>query len=170
MKDANSLQDPTVNSDSYREILPKYNSNKQYLKRNGFNQLKIDMGFTQIRFYCFKKERGRVFHIMTNKNVSGADVVTFFTNSDTMPEVCGSFTRLPDDNSTLANDCGNWGYPDTNRWGHYQNINNKRLFSRPILWANKHYYTLVGNSRLSCDDNLNEFSMSLGDTWQIFVR
>ena len=169
MKDANSLQDPAVNSDSYREILPNYNSNNQFLKRNGFNQLKIDMGFTQIRFYCFKKERGRVFHIMTNNNVSGANVVKFFTDSETMPEACGSFTRLPDDNSTLANNCAKWGYPNTNRWGHERNKNNRRLFFRPLLWDDTHYYILIGDP-LSCDDKKNGFDMSLGDTWNIFVR
>ncbi|KAJ7382435.1 hypothetical protein OS493_035084 [Desmophyllum pertusum] len=77
MKDPDSPIDP-VESDSYREMLPNYSSNNQFLLRNGFNQLKNDMGFTQIRFYCFKKERGRVFHIMTNKNTEGADVVKVF--------------------------------------------------------------------------------------------
>ena len=169
MENANSLQDARVNSDSHRKILRNYNSNNQFLKRNGFNQLKIDMGFTQIRFYCFKKKRGRVFHIMTNNDALGANVVKYFTNSDTMPEACGSFTRLPDDNSTLANNCAKWGYPNTNRWGHEQQISDKRLFIRPLLWLDIGYYMLVGDP-FSCDDDKNEFDMSLGDTWKIFVR
>ncbi|KAL9987330.1 hypothetical protein ACROYT_G001617 [Oculina patagonica] len=170
MNDANSLQDASLNSNSYREILPNYNSNNQYLLRNGFNQFKNDTGFTQMRFYCFKKETGRVFHIMTNKNSSGANVAKFFTVSDTMPEACGSFTRLPDDNSTLAINCDSWGYPNTNRWGHISNLNDKRLYTRPFLWASKLYYTLLSKSARSCDDNLKENAISLGDTWQIFVR
>ncbi|KAJ7382432.1 hypothetical protein OS493_035081 [Desmophyllum pertusum] len=116
MKDQNSMEDESNTSDSYRTILPNYNSNKQYLLRNGFKQLKDDMGFTQIRFYCFKKKPGRVFHIMANKNTKGANVVKFFTESETMPTVCGSFTRLPDDNSSLAANCDKWGYMDYNRW------------------------------------------------------
>ncbi len=169
MNFANSLDDSGRNSDSYRAILPNYNSNKQYLKRNGFNQLKIDMGFTQIRFYCFKKERGRVFHIMTNKDSKGANVVKFFTDSDTMPEACGSFTRLPNDNSTLANNCGSWGYPNANKWGHEGQRTDRRLFWRPLLWNDQRYYTLIGDP-LTCDDDLNGLGMSLGDTWKIFVR
>ena len=169
MKDANSLNDPAVNSGSYRRILPNCNSNNQYLKLNGFNQLKIDMGFTQIRFYCFKKKRGRVLHIMTNNNSSGANVVKFFTDSDTMPEACGSFTRLPDDNSTLANNCGSWGYPNTNEWGHRNYRTNTRLYSRPMVWKGKLYFSLHNSPHL-CDDDKNEFAMSLGDTWRIFVR
>ncbi|KAL9987393.1 hypothetical protein ACROYT_G001687 [Oculina patagonica] len=169
MNDANSLDDPPFNSDYYRVILPKYNSNFHYLVRNGFNQLKIDMGFTQIRFYCFKKKRGRVFHIMTNKDTKGANVVKFFTDSDTVPEACGSFTSFPDDNSTLANNCGSWGSPTTNRWGHEGFLNDKRIYSRPLLWEDKHYYAIKGNPP-TCDDDLNILGMTLGDTWKIFVR
>ncbi|KAL9987399.1 hypothetical protein ACROYT_G001696 [Oculina patagonica] len=169
MRDANSLQDTVVESNSYREILPNYNSNSQFLLRNGFNQLKIDMGFSQIRFYCFKKERGRVLHIMTNKDTKGANVLKFFTNSNTIPEACGSFTRLPDDNSTLANNCANWGYPNRNRWGHQQRLNDFRLYRRPFMWPYKCYFILTG-SVLYCDDELNRLGMSLGDIWQILVR
>ena len=169
MKDADSLQDPSVYSDSYREMLPKYNSNKQYLKRDGFNQLKIDMGFTQIRFYCYKKKRGRAFHIMTSENVKGANAVRFFTDSDALRPACGSFTRLPDDTSALANNCDKWGYPTKDRWGHESYYNDKRLFSRPIVWGFTRYYTLSGDP-LTCDDDLNGLGMSLGDIWKIFVR
>ncbi|KAL9961080.1 hypothetical protein ACROYT_G029961 [Oculina patagonica] len=169
MRDANSIQDATVNSESYREILPNYNSNYQFLLRNGFNQLKSDMGFTQIRFYCFKKKRGKVFHIMTNKDAKGTNAVKFFTTSDTMPQACDSFTRLPDDNSALANKCCDWGWQPTNRWGHPSNLNDKRLYTRPILWAYKRYFSFSGDN-LSCDDNTDDLAMSIGDIWQIFVR
>ena len=115
MKDLNSPQDPTVEPDSYREILSNHNSNKHYLLRHGFNQLKNHMGFTQIRFYCFKKKPGRVFLIMTSNDAKGGNVVKFFTESDTQPEACDSFTLLPDDNSTLARNCDMWGYSTTDR-------------------------------------------------------
>lgn len=169
MKDLNSPQDAAVQSDSYREILPNYNSNSQMLLRDGFNQLKNDMGFSQIRFYCYKKKRNRVFHIITKDNTKGANVVKFFTESDTIPKACDSFTRLPDDNSTLASKCNDWGYNPTNRWGHPSYLKKKRLYSRPILWAWERYYTLSGDP-LTCDDNLNQLGMTKGDKWQIFVR
>ena len=169
MNEANSLQDVVFQSDSYKKVLPNYNSNKQFLLRKGFNQLKIDMGFTQIRFYCFKKKRGRVFHIMTNKEVKGKNAVNFFTTSNTMRQACGSFTRLPDDTSTLAKNCDKWGFRTPDRWGHQSYLNDKRLFQRPIVWANRFYYSLAGNP-FTCDDNVNGLGMSLGDTWKIFVR
>ena len=170
MRNVNSVDDAAFDSNSYKEILPNYNSNNQYLLRDGFNQLNIDMGFTQIRFYCFKKERGRVFHIMTNTNASGANVVKYFTNSETQPEACGSFTRLSGDNSTLAINCANWGHPTANRWASGFWIGDKRLYSRPIFWLYDHYFTLSFANRFSCDDKLNDLAMSVGDTWQIFVR
>ena len=174
MKDLNSPQDATVESDSYREILSNHSSNKHYLLRDGFNQLKNDMAFTQIRFYCFKKKTGRVFHIMTNNDPKGAKVVEFFTDSDTPPEACDSFTRLPDDNSTLAKNCDMWGQPTKDRWGHKNHINDVRLFSRPFMWVLKYFYILYIQDNdprwLSCDDNKNVADLSFGDIWQIFVR
>ena len=158
MKTLSSVQDTIVRSDSYKAILPKHSSNNHFLLRNGFKQLKQDIGFTQIRFYCFKKERGRVFHIMTNKNTKGANVVKFFTTSDTMPVACGSFSRLPNDNSSLAANCDKWGYPTANRWGHSAYRTDDRLFERPLTWPYTRFYRISGNP-YQCDD-----------TWQIFVR
>ena len=171
MKDQNSMEDESNTSDSYRTILPNYNSNKQYLLRNGFKQLKDDMGFTQIRFYCFKKKPGRVFHIMANKNTKGANVVKFFTESETMPTACGSFTRLPDDNSSLAANCDKWGYMDYNRWGHQSSLTANRLFRRPIVWRltrSYRFFDKLNPFPYACDDR--DEDMSLGDTWKIFVR
>ena len=168
MKDQNSMDMMEDQSNTYRKILPNYNTNKQYLLRNGFNQLKYDMGFTQIRFYCFKKKPGRVFHIMTNKNTEGADVVKFFTESETMPTACGSFTRLPDDNSSLAQNCDKWGFPNPDRWGHQTFLNDKRLFSRAMTWQIGRFYRFISKDPYSCDD-IKE-GMSLGDTWKVFVR
>ena len=174
MKDLNSPQDATVESDSYREILSNHSSNKYYLLRDGFNKLKNDMAFTQIRFYCFKKKRNGVFHIMTNNDPKGASVVKFFTESDTWPEACDSFTRLPDDNSTLARNCDMWGYLTTDRWGHRTFLDDVRLYLRPVFRRDENYYAFYiqdNNPRwLLCEDNRDEIAVSLGDTWRIFVR
>lgn len=69
-----------VQSNSYRRILPKYTINEHYLLRTGFNQLKQAMGFSQIRFYCFQRTIGRVFHIMTINDSMANEVVKFFYN------------------------------------------------------------------------------------------
>ena len=170
MRNPDSLQDEIIQSDSYRGVLSNYSYNNQYLMRNGFKKLKQDMGFTQIRFYCFKKEIGRVFHIMTNKNSKGTDVVNFFTTSDTIPVACGSFTRLPDDNSSLAVNCDKWGVPTSNRWGQASFLTDDRLFKRPVVWRRTSFFQMVNANTYRCDDKEKSISLPRGDTWQIFVR
>lgn len=170
MKTVNSLQDSIVMSSSYKAILPKYNSNNQYLLRNGFNQLKQDMGFTQIRFYCFKNKTGRVLHIMTNTDSKGANVVKFFTNSNTAPRACNSFSRLPDDTSILALICDKWGYPTADRWGNLAIRTDDRLYKRPFVRPFTRYFRFEPGSVYDCDDTPPSQNMSVGDIWQIFVR
>ena len=169
METSDSINDISSSSDSYRTILPAYTSNSQYLLRNGFNQLKQDIGFTQIRLYCFKKTRGRVFHIMTKEDTKGANVVKFFTSSNNIPKACGSFSRLPDDNSSLAVKCDKWGFPNTDRWGHENMLTDSRLFLRPMTLASvPRFYRLKG-PKYQCDDD-DDLNPSIGDTWQVFVR
>lgn len=164
METLDSINDISVSSDSYRTILPAYTSNSQYLLRNGFSQLKEDMGFTQIRLYCFKKTRGRVFHIMTNEDVKGANVLKFFTSSNNMPKAYGFFSLLPDDNSSLAVNCSKWGYQNSDRWGHGNMLTNSRLFIRAMTWASvPRIYRLKG-LKYHCDDNDN-LNPSISDTW-----
>ena len=170
MKTHDSFLDSRVESNSYRTILPNFNSNKQFLFTNGFSQMKQDTGFTQIRFYCFKKTTGRVFHIMTNNDAKGSDVLTFFTSSDNQPAACGSFTRLADDNSTLAERCDRWGFPNYNTWGHTSHLSDLRLFDKPAVWRNTIRVWFAGDAAGEYDCDGDAGSLSLGDTWQVFVR
>ena len=159
-----------VQLDSYRQILPKYTINEHYLLRSGFNQLKQDMGFSQIRFYCFKKKSGSVFHIMTSNDSMGNDVVKFFTTSDNLPQACGSFWRLPDDNSSLAVHCHHWGDPG-DKWGHKEHgLTTDRLYRKPLVWLNTRYFRFTLGSGVSCDDKPSSGIVTHGDKWQIFVR
>jgi hypothetical protein len=85
------------------------------------------MGFHQIHFYCHKQSVGRVVSIMTKNNTAGQQVdVRYFTDdafaSTTFPDVCGSFDRLPEDTSILAQDCAKWGMDankkvQVDKWG-----------------------------------------------------
>ena len=129
------------------------------------------MGFSQIRFYCFKKKIGRVFHIMTSNDSMGNDVVKFFTNSDNLPEACGSFLRLPDDNSSLAVNCQEWGHPEKNKWGHRsQGLATDRLYRKPLVWSNTRFFRFTLGDGLCCDDKPSSGTVTHGDKWQIFVR
>ncbi|KAK3746299.1 hypothetical protein QZH41_020076 [Actinostola sp. cb2023] len=71
------------------------------------------MGFNQIHFYCHKKSVDRVVSIMTKNNTAGQQAVRYFTDNafakTTFPDACGSFDRLPEDTSILAQNCDKWG-------------------------------------------------------------
>ncbi|KXJ10612.1 hypothetical protein AC249_AIPGENE26268 [Exaiptasia diaphana] len=79
-----------------------------------------DMGFHQLRFRCRKKSINRTIHIMTTNNTAGHKVLDHFLVKATWPTACGSFERLQDDKSILAQNCLKWGRNggkvEVNRW------------------------------------------------------
>lgn len=94
----------------YREQLQNYNSNDHVLSMNGFMDLRADMNFEQMRFYCHKKIPGKVFHVATKTNSLGEAVIQYLTGETTTPpQACDSFSTFPDDNSTLSLKCTEWG-------------------------------------------------------------
>ena len=121
-----------------------------------------------------------MFHIMTSNDSKGNDVVKFFTTSNDLPEACGSFWRLPDDNSSLAVNCQEWGHPEKNKWGHPEKnkwghrphgLTSDRLYRKPMVWENTRFFRFTLGNGLRCDDKgLSENVGSHGDKWQIFVR
>ena len=83
---------------SYRGI----SSDQMFLTTNAMNELRTQMFFTQLRFYCSKKQ-GRTFHVTTAANSSGEAVVQYFSGqTDVQPASCGSFVTMENDNSKLA--------------------------------------------------------------------
>ena len=106
---------------------------------------------------------------MTNNDAKGSDVPMFYTSSDIQPVACGSFTRLADDNSTLAAKCDKWGYPSYNTWGHTLHLSDLRLFDKSAVWRNAIRVRFAGDAadEYDCDDDAD--SLSLGNTWQVFV-
>ncbi|KAK3750849.1 hypothetical protein QZH41_007652 [Actinostola sp. cb2023] len=99
------------------------------------------MGFHQIHFYCHKKSVGRVVSIMTKNNTAGQQVVRYFTDDafakTTFPDACGSFDRLPEDTSILAQNCDKWGKDSAgtvqvNKWGYYGKHGVGRVSYRPF--------------------------------------
>ena len=100
-------------TDDYRQI-KKYEKNKLALTTYGLRTLGTKLSFKQLRFFCHKKIPGRTFDIATTTNSSGNHVVQYFTaQTDILPELCGSYYRLPKDNSTLASQCVRWGFQST---------------------------------------------------------
>ena len=80
------------------------------------------LSFTQLKFYCKKQIPGRTFHVVTAANSSGQAVIQYFSDlTDALPKACGSFVRMDDDDSWLAETCHEWGAEENDievgKWG-----------------------------------------------------
>ncbi|XP_015775932.1 PREDICTED: uncharacterized protein LOC107354048 isoform X1 [Acropora digitifera] len=156
---------------SYRKI-SKHKSNNVLISISALKELRSHLRFTQLRFHCSKK-LGRTFHVATVANDTGEAVIRYFTNmTDVLPESCGSFHRMRDDNSTLSVSCGEWGFNQTahiGKWGHVRKRGGNKLNNRPAFIKGKGWW-IISSSEQSCDDKGNETAASPGDFWKIYVR
>ncbi|XP_032237566.2 uncharacterized protein LOC5512335 [Nematostella vectensis] len=144
-------------------------------------KLKQDMGYDQMRFYCYKESVKRVVHIMTNQDEHGYSAVRFLTEYPSPnPQACESFTRLPDDTSFLSGNCALWGdlcdgTNNCNYWGHSAYEGNWRSLCRQAVYKNQvtmalHMICFVGE-KLYCDDSVGrDASISVGDKFMLYVR
>ncbi|KAK3706683.1 hypothetical protein QZH41_010459 [Actinostola sp. cb2023] len=138
------------------------------------------MGFHQIHFYCHKKSVGRVVSIMTKNNRAGQQVVHFFTNNTfaktTFPDACGSFDRLPEDTSILAQNCDKWGKDSSeqvqvDKWSYYRKNGAGRLSNRPIAMHGATIHGFSNFKEFMCDDSFNSPQpFNAKDTWRVSVR
>ena len=164
----------------YRQI-KEYKTNKLALSTDGLHTLGTKMSFEQLRFFCHKKIPGRTFDIATTTNRSGRNqVVQYFTaQTNILPESCGSYYRLSDDNSTLAGQCARWGRQLSKdfvgKWHSDEgpsSSENRLLDHAAFVSGDVHWFVQQSNGRWECDDYVNKagYRVSSGDFWKIFVR
>ena len=163
---------------SYRGIA----NDQMLLKQTAMKELRALINFTQLRFHCKKEKLNRTFHIATVKNSSGEAVVQYFSGqTDVLPIACGSFYKMKDDNSYLANKCQRWGKDNgkykVNKWGHEidstlgKDQNETRLFNHAILVQAEEHWVIGFRNRFECDDyDQTGTTVQRGDFWEIFVR
>ena len=156
----------------YREQLQNYNSNNHVLTMKGFMNLRADLGFEQMRFYCHKKIPGKVFHVTTKTNPLGEAVIQYFTgNTTTPPRACDSFSTFPDDNSTLSRKCAEWGATKySNSWGRNKTTI-LNMCHRLVVWKETPeniYVVAMCNNDYFCEDTAKQGSP--GDEWKVYVR
>ena len=156
--------------------LPDYNDHLKKLTSTFLLQLQNEIGFNQLRFYCHKKKVGTVFHIMTNINPLGEAVVKYFIDDkviSTQPQACGSYTVLPDDNSTLSQYCSKLGWNGTHadgKWAANWATGVNRILQSITRREDKYRFYSFPHRR-DCDDyESEESSLTPGDSWAIFVR
>ena len=133
------------------------------LTQTAMKELITLINFTQLRFHCKKQNLGRTFHIATVMNSSGEAVVQYFSGqTDVLPYSCGSFYKMNDDNSKLANKCQLWGKDNgiytVAKWGHEvdntlgSDQNETRLFNHPIFVFQQQHWVVDYPNRFDCDD------------------
>ena len=139
------------------------------------NELRAHLSFTQLRFYCSKQQVGRTFHVITTSNNSGEAVVQYFSGqTDALPDSCGSFVRMKNDNSMLAQLCDQWGRENgvskVGKWSaeSFKDNEDERLYDHAAYVHGAHHW-IVGYSRWECDEYLSQ-GLSTGDFWKVFVR
>lgn len=164
-------------TNDYHQI-KEYDNKKLALSTHALRALGTKMPFQQLRFFCHKKIPGRTFDIATKNSRNGNLVVRYFkAQTNTMPNSCGSYYRLPDDNSILARQCAQWGYKSKyfiGKWHHSGFPSGDRLFNHPALIGHKVHWLVERSSsgRWECDDfkSVQGYATSPGDFWKIFVR
>ena len=118
-----------------------YHSNKIIITTSAMKELHGDLNFQQIRFHCRKHSAGRTFHVVTAANSSGNAVVQYFSGlTDALPDSCGLYVRMEDDDSRLARQCsdGKWSRSDRN-W----NYAVQRLYNSAAWIYGQHHWGLV---------------------------
>jgi len=148
-----------------------YNNSNMVLATSALNELRSHLSFAQLRFHC-RKQLGRTFHVSTLANNAGEAVVKYFSRqTDAMPSACGSFARLPGDNSVLARNCSNWGKDGgyhIGKWGHkgwHELYEYAAFIAFDYHWAPNPAFE---DDRMECDDRGTV--VSPGDFWKIYVR
>lgn len=130
-------------------------------KTNALSALRNVTNLTQFRFRC--QTTSKILHIRTNAAVS-----TYLSSfSSSAPTSCGSFQRLPDDNSILGTDCAKWKH-DTEKWA--GGINEKLTDHTMFIVSIAHWNLLETSRRFECDDYRRYPFIHNNDLWEVYVR
>ena len=157
---------------SYRDI-NNCHRKTMFLSLEATRELRAHLSFTQLRFHC-SKQKGRTFHVTTAPNSNGEAVINFFSGqTNSRPNSCGSFVRMKDDNSMLAQNCQQW---KDQKWGDHNPSWSCRYKVVAFVYAGFHWLLQTPkSSRWECDDyntsNGGEFfGLFPGDFWKVYVR
>ena len=139
------------------------------VKNSAMKELRAHLSFTQLRFHCRKQQVGRTFHVTTAANSSGEAVVQYFSGqTNVLPGSCGSFVKMENDNSKLANDCNQWADKQWSSNSHGDNGDGRLYHHVAIVYNNYHWLLGTFHNRWECDDF--KVGLSPGDFWKVFVR
>lgn len=165
----------TTVSSNYTSI-GNYWDNFLFASIRAIEELRQAAHLNQLRWYCYKKKQGSVFHVMTKNNSAGHRVLDYLLNNPSSnAPACNSFDRLSDDNSTLSQICHKWGFNSThseiNEWGSYKHKGERRLYQDVSGWKDgERRFSFRPPFELWCDDRGGTAAISQGDTWEVYAR
>ena len=93
-------------------------------------------------------------------------MVQYFSGlTDALPDFCGSYVRMEDDDSRMAKQCfsATWS---SRRVKEEKTV--KRVYDHAVQIPGKHFWNLAKRKIFECDDYVA--SQSSGDFWKVFVR
>ncbi|XP_044163164.1 uncharacterized protein LOC114964680 isoform X1 [Acropora millepora] len=168
--DSSSSLPPITTQDDYRKI-GDFKSKALILTNNALFELRKHLAFKQLRFHCYKPGGERTFHVATIANSTGESVIRYFTGqAEEFPKACGSFTRLPGDNSHLALRPTDWGLEgNTFKVGKWSYQGKKALWDH-VAFIESTAHWLLEPPRWECDDFNPSPTPPVGSFWKIYVR
>ena len=135
--------------------------------------------FQANQIFLSQEDARTTLDIATTTNSSGNQVVQYFTaQTNIFPETCGSYYRLSDNNSKLANQWARWGLQSSKyfvgKWQHDGRVIANRLVGHAAFVAFESHWLVESNGRWECDNYKDtkalDYEVSSGDFWKIFVR
>ena len=115
--------------------ISNYLNNFLFVLIKAIEDLRQAIQFYQLRWYYYKKKHGSVFHVMTKNNSAGHSVLDYVLKNPNNPvAACDSFDPLPNDNSTLSQNCAEWGHDRKNKWGHSSHHGKWWLYRSVSTW------------------------------------
>ena len=152
---------------NYITDLNGFKADKKYgMTSSALKLLRSVIGYTQFRFKCHSNG-SKLLHMETIKNSTGYRVVDCVTKGSS-PDICdfpscGTFIRMPDDNSQIAQQCKDW------RWRNDSN-GDKWLMDHLMYIYDVTHWNIGAYSRYECDDHIRTLKISNRDYWEVYVR
>ena len=144
-----------------------FKADRKYgMTSSALKTLRRIIGYTQFRFKCHSNG-SKLLHMETIKNSTGYRVVDCVTKGSS-PDICdfpscGTFKRMPDDNSRIAQQCKDW------RW-RSDSDGSKWLMNHLMYIYGVTHWNVAVDDRYECDDDVRQFKINNGDYWEVYVR
>jgi len=150
-------------TDQVSELSLLKSSQPVALKSSAVKRLAESVKARQLRFSC---TGSRTVDFATSMNEKGAKAFNYFIDAEelTRPLACGSFNRMPNDNSNIATKCDRWRDARWSRSGSQSLEYNIYYYNAYVPHKNH----MIGNQL--CDDNFGQIVFDVPKEWAYYIR